>query len=99
MPPIGAAIALPPGAADRVRAHSEPHAKLKNSSKSARRRQANHQALQDPDLRICFHQTNETQDCVGSHKTVRVQGDCKLVIMTPAVAEISDVAGLISDVD
>ena len=49
--PIGSAIALPPGAADRVGAHAEPHAELEDAGERAGRRQADDQALQNAELR------------------------------------------------
>ncbi len=48
--PVRTAIALPPRAAERERAHAEPHAELKQTRERARRRQADDQRLQDAEL-------------------------------------------------
>jgi hypothetical protein len=92
--PIDAAIALPPGAADGVGAHAEPHAELENARERAGRRQADHQALQDADLAVRLHDAHQPQDGGGRHKAVRVERDRKLVAVAPPLAEVAHVAGL-----
>ena len=62
--PVGAAIALPPGAAERVGAHAEPHAELEDAGEGAGRRHADDQALQDADARIGLHDAHQPQDRV-----------------------------------
>src|SRR5262245_17140144 len=92
--PIGSAISLPPRASDRVGAHAEPHAKLEDSCKSARRRQADNESLQNPQLRICLYDPDQQQGCLGSHKTIGIEGNRKFVLGTPLLAEVPNVAGL-----
>ena len=57
--PVGSAIGLPPGAADGVGAHAEPHAELEDARERAGRRHADHQALQDAEPRIGLHHAHE----------------------------------------
>src|SRR5215218_8553387 len=97
--PIGPAIALPPRAADGVRAHAEPHAELEDARKRAGGRHADHEALQDAEPRVYLHDANEAQNRLGGHETVGIKRDGKLVPAPPALAEIADVAGLEAGVD
>ena len=94
VPPVGSAIGLPPGPADRVGAQPQPHAELKHPREGAGRRQADDQALQDAEPRIGLHDANEAQDGVGGDEAIRVQRDRELMLTAPARAEIADVAGL-----
>src|SRR5262249_61458050 len=68
--PVRAAVALPPGAADGVGAHAQPHAELENTGKRARRRHADHQALQNPETRIDLHDAHELEDEIDAHGAV-----------------------------
>src|SRR6476620_8472296 len=86
--PIGPAISLPPRTPDRVGAHAEPHAKLKNTCKGAGRRQANDESLQNPEFGIRLHDPDQQQRCLGGHKAVGIEGDGKFVLATPLLAEI-----------
>ena len=60
--PIRPAIALPPGAADGVGAHAEPHAELEHARERAGRGQADDQPLQDAELGIGLHDAHQAQD-------------------------------------
>ena len=97
--PIGSAIALPPGAADGVRAHAEPHAELKDPRKGAGGRKAHDQSLKNAEPGIGLHDANQTQNGVGGHETVGVERHREIVFAAPALAEITDVAGLVAGVD
>ena len=97
--PIGTAVALPPGAADRVGAHAEPHAELEDARERAGRRHADHEALHDAEPRVRLHDAHEAQHRLGGHEAVGVERDGKFVQMPPALAEIADVAGLETGVD
>ena len=97
--PIGPAIALPPGAADGVGAHAEPHAELEDARERAGRRHADHEALQDAEPRIGLHDAHQPQHRVGGHDAVGVEHDRELVVLAPALAEVADVAGLEAGVD
>ena len=93
--PIGPAIALPPGAADGVGAHAEPHAELEDAREGAGRRQADDQPLQNAEPRIGLHDADEPQHGVGGHEAVGVERHGELVVAAPALAEVADVAGLV----
>src|SRR4051794_13052819 len=92
--PVGAAVALPPRAADRVGAHAEPHAELENARERAARRYPGDEALQNAELRISLHDAHEANNALRSHQAVGVEDDRKIVLRAPALAEIADVAGL-----
>ena len=93
--PIGPAIALPPGAADGVGAHAEPHAELKDARERAGRGKADDQPLQNAELGIGLHDADETQNGVGRHETVGVERHREFMLAAPALAEFTDVAGLV----
>ena len=97
--PIGPAIALPPGAADGVGAHAEPHAELKHPREGAGGRKAHDQALKNTEPGIGLHDANQTQNGVGGHETVGVERHREIVLAAPALAEITDVAGLVAGID
>ena len=99
VPPIGTAIALPPGVADGVGAHAEPHAELEQARESAGRGQADDQSLQDAEIGIGLHDAHQPQDGVGGHEAVGVEHHGKFVICPPALAEVADVAGLVAGID
>ena len=84
MAPIGTAIALPPGAADGVGAHAEPHAELKEAREGAGRRQADDEPLQNAELGIRLHDAHETQDGVGGHEAVGVERHGEFVLRCPS---------------
>ena len=92
--PVRPAVGLPPGAADGVGAHAEPHAELEDARKCAGRRHADDQALQDAELRIGLHDAHEAQHGLGGHQAVGVEHQRVVVLIAPAVAEVTDVAGL-----
>ncbi len=94
MSPIGPAIALPPGCAGRVGAHAEPHAELEQAREGAGRGQADHQTLQNAELRIGLHDAHETQHRFRRHEAVGIERDRKFVLCAPALAEVADIAGL-----
>ena len=79
--PIRAAVGLPPGAADGPGAHAEPHAELEDARERAGRRQADHQPLQDAELRIGLHDAHEAQDRGRGHEAVGVERDREFVLM------------------
>src|SRR5215475_10114449 len=87
MTPIWPAISLPPRTADRVGAHAVSHAKLEDTCKSTGRRQADNESLQNPQFRICLHDPDQQQRCLGSHKTIGIEADGKFVLGTPMLAE------------
>src|SRR5262245_3410000 len=99
MTPIGPAISLPPCTSDCVGAHAEPHSKLEDTCKSTGRRQADNESLQNPQFRICLHDPDQQQCCLGGHKTIGIEGDGKFVLGTPLLAEIPNVTGLKAGVD
>ena len=82
--PIGAAFALPPGAAERVGAHAEPHAELEHARERAGRRHADHQALQDAELRLDLHDAHHAQDRLGGLERVRVEHVGEIVFARPS---------------
>ena len=92
--PIGPAIALPPGAADGVGAHAEPHAELEDAREGAGRGQPDDEALQDAELRVGLHDAHQPQHRIRGHQAVGIEHDREFVLRAPALAEIADVAGL-----
>src|SRR5262249_15067272 len=92
--PVRSAIALPPGAADRVGAHAKPHAKLEDAGKGAGRRHPDYQALDDAEPRIDLHDAHELEHEVDGHHAVGVEHDCEVVVLAPALAEVADIASL-----
>src|SRR5262249_50859676 len=92
--PVRPAIALPPGAADGVGAHAKPHAKLEDAGKGAGRRHPDYQALHDAEPRIDLHDAHELEHEVDGHHAVGIEHDCEVVVLTPALAEVADIAGL-----
>ena len=92
--PIGAAIALPPGRAGGVGAHAEPHAELKQPRESAGRGQADHETLQNAELRIGLHDAHKAQHRFRRHEAVGVERDREFVLRAPALAEVADISGL-----
>ena len=97
--PIGPAVALPPGAADGIGAHAEPHAELKDPRKGAGGRKAHDQSLKNTEPGIGLHDTNQTQNGIGSHETVGVERHREIVLAAPTLAEITDVTGLEACID
>src|SRR5258708_11272734 len=93
--PIGPTITLPPGAADGVGAHAKPHAELKDPRKRAGRRKTDDQPLENAELGIRLHDADETEDGVGSHETVGVECYREIMFAAPALAEFTDVTGLL----
>src|SRR5207249_12149471 len=98
VPPVRPAIALPPGAADGVGAHAQPHPELEDADKGAGRRHADHQALHDAEPRIDLHDAHELEHEVDGHHAVGVEHDCEVVILAPALAKVADIAGLEPDI-
>ena len=99
VPPIGTAIALPPGVADGVGAHAEPHAELEQARESAGRRQTDNESLQNAEIGVGLHDAHEPQDGVGGHEAVGVEHHGELMLCPPALAEVADVAGLVAGID
>src|SRR5262245_11819746 len=97
--PIGSAITLPPGAADGVGAHAEPHAELEDAGKRAGRRQTDDESLQYPELGVRFHDPDETKDGFGGHKTIGIKRHREFVFTAPPFAEIADITRLVTGVD
>src|ERR1035441_1621583 len=95
MAPIGAAISLPPGAADGVRAHAEPHTELKEACEGAGRRQSDDQPLQDTEFGVRLHDADEAQDGVRRHEAVGVERHSEFMVAAPALTEIANIAGLV----
>ena len=93
-PQYGPQSRLPPRAAERVGAHAEPHAELEDARERAGRRHADHEALQDSQLRLDLHDAHHAQDRLGGLERVRVERDGEVVVAAPAGAEIENVAGL-----
>src|SRR5258708_4133936 len=98
MAPVRPAIALPPGAADGVGAHAQPHPELEDAGKGAGRRHADHQALHDAEPRIDLHDAHELEHEVDGHHAVGVEHDCEVVILAPALTKVADIAGLEPDI-
>src|SRR3954466_12716447 len=94
MPPIGAAITLPPCGAERMRAHAEPHAELEDARERTDRRQADDERLQYAEPWICLHDAHETQHRMGGHETVGIERDGKFVPGAEAFAKVAHIAGL-----
>ena len=94
MPPVRSAIALPPGTADRVGAHAEPHAELKDTGKGARGWHTDHQRLQNAQPRIDLHDAHQFEHELHGHDAVGVEHDRKIVVLAPAPAELGDIARL-----
>ena len=97
--PIGPAIALPPGAADGVGAHAKPHAELKDARERAGRGKAHDQPLENAEIGIGLHDANETENGFRRHETVGVERHREFMLAAPALAEFTDVAGLVGGVD
>ena len=97
--PIGSTIALPPGAADGVGAHAQPHAELKDAREGAGGGKAHDQPLENAEAGIGLHDADETENRVGRHEAVGVERHREIVVATPALAEVTDVAGLVAGVD
>src|SRR5262249_5128962 len=91
--PVWAAIALPPGTADGVGAHAQPHAKLEDARKGACRGHADDQRLQDPELRIDLHNAHELEHEVDAHDAVAIDHDHEVVIIAPPRGEVGNIAG------
>src|SRR5205085_62319 len=91
--PIWTAVALPPRAAERVGTHPEPHTELEDARECAARRHADHEALQDTELRLDLHDAHHAQDRVGGLERVCIEHDGEVVVRAPAGAEIEYVAG------
>src|SRR5262249_49735247 len=96
--PIWSAIALPPGAADGVGAHAQPHAELENAGKGAGRWHSNDQRLQDPKAGSDLHDPLELEDEVRRHEAVGIEQYCEIVMLAPARAEVSDISGFETDI-
>ena len=94
VPPMGAAVGLPPGAAGGVGPHGEPHAELKDAGEGRGRRHADHEALEDADLRRGLHDAHHAQDGGRRNEAVGVEGHGEVMRRAPAQAEIPDIAGL-----
>ena len=94
MPPIRAAIGLPPRASNRVGAHAEPHAELKDAGEQAGRRQSNDETLKDAKPGIYLHDPNEADDGICGHETVGIERNRKLVAASPVLTKLADIAGL-----
>ena len=71
----------------------------KTRAKALRRRQADDKSLQNPQFRICLHDPDQQLRCLGSHKTIGIEGDGEFVVGTPLLAEIPNIAGLKAGVD
>ncbi len=98
VPPKGPAVAHPPGLTHGVGAHPVAHAELENAGKSARRGHADHEALQDANLRMRLHHAHQAHDLGARHQAVGIQRQHKLELVAPAGAEVAHVAGLVADV-
>src|SRR6516165_10689956 len=96
--PIRAAVALPPGRADRVRPHAKSHAELEYSCKNADRWHADDQGLKNAKRWVCLRDAHQPQHCLGRHEAVCIHNESEIVALAPAVAEIADVARLESDI-
>ena len=64
----------------RVGAHAEPHAELEDARERAGRRQADHEALQDAELRIDLHDAHHAQDRGRGQEAVGVERDGEFVL-------------------
>ena len=98
MAPIGSAIALPPGAAEGVGAHAEPHAELED----ARERRS---LTACPITRLCRMpmrgsacMMRTSRSIAGAVMTLSASSRGEVVIVAPALAEVADVAGLVADI-
>ena len=94
VPPIRAAIGLPPRASNRVGAHAEPHAELKDAGEQAGRRQSDDETLKDAKPGIDLHDPNKADDGICGHETVGIERDRKLVAAPPVLTKLADIAGL-----
>ena len=92
MSPVGSAIALPPGTAERIRAHSQAHSELKDPCKCARRRQPDNQALQNTQTRVALHDADHAQNRLRGHQAIGIQDQSEIEFVTPARHEILDVS-------
>src|SRR6266849_7343878 len=97
--PIGPTITLPPGAADSVGAHAKPHAELKHPRERAGGRKTDDQPLQNAEPGIRLHDADETENRIGRHETVGVECHREIMFAAPALAEFTDVTGLVAGVD
>ena len=96
VPPVRPAIALPPGGAQRVGTHAEPHAELEQARESADRRQSDDQSLKDAERRVRLHDAQEPERRLGGHEAVGVEDDREFVADAPSIAEVADIAGFVS---
>ena len=71
--PIRPAVALPPGAADRVGPHAVAHAELEDARERAGARQADDQLLQDADLGVRLHDPHQPHDRRARHHAVGIE--------------------------
>ena len=94
MPPVVAVARLPvcqPGTDHRPRNFAR---KLLHPRKHARGIDHLRRRLDNPRVRICFHQPRHFDNRFRRHQAVGVQHQHKVVFCPPSVAEILDVAGL-----
>ena len=98
VPPVGAAVGLPPGTADRPRAHAKTHAKLEDARKGTGRRHADDKPLQDAELRIGLDDADHPQDGRRGHVAVRVERHHEIVGVSPSLEKVADVACLVARV-
>ena len=94
MPPVVAVSRLPvcqPGTDHRPRNLAR---KLLHPRKHARGIDHLRRRLDNPRVRVCFHQPRHFDNRFRRHQAVGVQHQHKVVFRPPAVAEILDVAGL-----
>ena len=94
VPPIRTAITLPARRAQRVGAHAEPHAELKNAREGAGTRQAGHQRLQNADARLGLHDAHQAQHRRRRHHAVGIEHDGVFMLPPPLLAKIADIARL-----
>src|SRR5205085_2481480 len=84
---------LPPGTADGVGAHPEPHAELEHARKGAGGRQADDQPLENTQPWTGLHDSDKTENGVGRHDAVGIERHREIMLAAPALAEVAAVTG------
>ena len=72
------------------------HAELEDAGKGAVAGRADHQTLQNAELRRVLHDADHPADGVAIHHTVSIQRQQKGIVMPPAIAEIGNIASLVA---